>query len=99
MKFQIARNKHQRSTKTTAMSRFRTFIGDWRFFGVWVLVLGVFGCRSSKPPPERPVAVARAERSMAQARGLSEQENWPAAASEWRKAAQEASLLNDGAGE
>ena len=87
------------STKPQVISQFLRFVGDWRFFGVWVLVLGVFGCRSSKPPPEPPIAVARAERSMTQARGLSEQQNWPAAASEWRKAANEASLLNDSAGE
>lgn len=36
---------------------------------------------------------------MSQARGLSEQRNWAAAAGEWRNAAREASLLNDGAHE
>jgi tetratricopeptide (TPR) repeat protein len=32
---------------------------------------------------------------MSQAQGLSEQENWPAALAQWRKAADDASLLND----
>ena len=32
---------------------------------------------------------------MSQAQGLSEQQNWPAAVAEWRKAADDASLLND----
>jgi len=63
------------------------------------LAFGFCGCRSAKPPPEPPVAVARAERSRAQARGLSEQQNWVGAAAEWRNAAKEASLLNDGARE
>jgi tetratricopeptide (TPR) repeat protein len=71
----------------------------WRFFGIWVLVLGAFGCRSAKPPPEPPIAVARAERARVQARNLAEQQNWGAAAAEWRNAAKEASLLNDAAGE
>lgn len=36
---------------------------------------------------------------MSHARGLSEQQNWSAAAVEWRNAAKEASLLNEGANE
>ncbi|HMJ65932.1 MAG TPA: hypothetical protein VK615_11330 [Candidatus Binatia bacterium] len=55
----------------------------------------LFACRSAKPKPEPPIAVAHAQRSMAQAQGLSEQQNWPAAVAEWRKAADDASLLND----
>ena len=98
MKPQIPSTKHQRSTKLQMMSWLWRFIG-WRFFWVWVLVPGACGCRSAKPPPEPPVAVARAERTMSQAQGLSEQQNWPAAANEWSNAAKEASLLNDGAGE
>lgn len=58
-------------------------------------MFGVSACRSAKPPPEPPIAIARAERSMSQAQHLTEQQNWPAAAAEWRKAADEASLLND----
>jgi tetratricopeptide (TPR) repeat protein len=45
------------------------------------------------------MAVTRADRSAAQAKGLSEQQNWAAAAVEWRNAARDASLLNDGARE
>jgi tetratricopeptide (TPR) repeat protein len=45
------------------------------------------------------MAVARADRALAQAKELSEQQNWSAAAVEWRNAARDASLLNDGARE
>ena len=96
MKPQIPGSRLQKITNVQSIGR---LFGYWRFFGIWILMFGIFGCRSSKPPPEPPVAVARAERSMTQAQGLSEQQNWPAAASEWSKAANEASLLNDGAGE
>jgi tetratricopeptide (TPR) repeat protein len=64
-----------------------------------MLGISVAGCRSAKPPPEPPLAVARAERASVQARNLAEQQNWGAAAAEWRNAAKEASLLNDGVGE
>jgi tetratricopeptide (TPR) repeat protein len=73
-------------------------IDIWDFCGFWWLVLGVFasvGCRSAKPKPEPPVAVSRAERAMSQAQSLSQQENWPAAVAEWKRAADDASLLND----
>jgi tetratricopeptide (TPR) repeat protein len=76
-------------------------LGCWGFFGICGLGFGVLvcGCRSAKPRPEPPMAVTRAERSLAQAKGLSEQQNWTAAAAEWRNAASDASLLNDGARE
>jgi tetratricopeptide (TPR) repeat protein len=66
-------------------------------FAVPVLACAVSlcGCRSAKPKPEPPLAVTRAERSMSQAQELSLQQNWSAAAAEWKKAADEASLLND----
>jgi tetratricopeptide (TPR) repeat protein len=101
MKPQIPSTKPQRSTKPQTSCGASLGIGVWVFFGFWVLGFGVFlcACRSAKPAPEPPVAVVRAERSISHARGLSEQQNWLAAAVEWRKAAKEASLLNDGAKE
>ena len=99
MKPQAPKPKTQRSSNHPGAPASNVAFRVWCFIGVWGLGFGACGCRSSKPPPEPPVAVARAERSTAQAQGLSEQENWPAAASEWSKAAKEASLLNDGAGE
>src|SRR5688572_19890663 len=96
MKLQIPSTKLQRITNLRNVDH---VFGYWRFFGIWILMIGVCGCRSAKPPPEPPFAVARAERSRVQARGLSEQQNWGAAAAEWRTAAKEASLLNDGASE
>jgi tetratricopeptide (TPR) repeat protein len=99
MKRQAPKPKSQRSTNHQGSLAGNAAFGIWCFIGIWCLGFGACGCRSSKPPPEPPVAVARAERSTAQAQGLSEQQNWPAAASEWSKAAKEASLLNDGPGE
>ena len=58
-------------------------------------LLPVSGCRSAKPPPPIPEAAAVARRITSQAETLSGQENWPAAATEWRKAAEQFALLND----
>jgi tetratricopeptide (TPR) repeat protein len=93
MKFQTPNIKHQRNPKL--QSRARSFFGIGSFLGICFLVFVVSACRSAKPKPEPPTAVARAERSMSQAQGLSEQQNWPAAVAEWRRAADDASLLND----
>jgi tetratricopeptide (TPR) repeat protein len=57
--------------------------------------LASFGCRSAKPPPPVPQAVAVAGRFSSQAETLSEQQNWPAAVAEWKKAAEQFALLND----
>lgn len=89
-KSQTPNTKHQRNRRRP---------GFWSFFGICFLLFGLSACRSAKPAPEPPVAVARAERAIAQAQGLSEQGNWPAAVTEWRRAADEASLLHDRASE
>src|SRR5688572_553929 len=71
----------------------------WLFLGICCLLFGVSACRSTKPPPEPPIAIEQRDRVMTQAAALSEQGNWTAAAVEWRRAADRASLLNDQAGE
>jgi tetratricopeptide (TPR) repeat protein len=63
------------------------------------VAVALCGCRSAKPQPEPPIAIARYQQTAAQAQGLSVQGNWPAAAVEWQKAADEASLLNSHANE
>lgn len=57
------------------------------------------GCSSTKPPAPAPPALSLAEHTAAQAAKLSQGQNWPAAAWEWRLAAGRFSLLNDEAGE
>ena len=57
------------------------------------------GCSSTKPPAPAPPALSLAEHTAAQAAKLSQAQNWPAAAREWRRAADRFSLLNDEAGE
>ena len=59
------------------------------------LALLLAGCKSAKPPPNPPLAVTVAERVVAQAVTFSEEQNWPAAAQQWAKAAQDYALLND----
>lgn len=53
------------------------------------------GCSSTKLPAPLPRAADVAERSASQATKLSEAQNWPAAAREWRQAVDRFSLLND----
>lgn len=64
-----------------------------------MLVCFLLGCASAKPPPERPVALRPAQRATEQAAKLAQQQNWPAAAREWQKAADQFHLLNDRANE
>lgn len=59
------------------------------------LVFMLVGCSSTKPPPPKPTSVTAAERSASQAEKLSQAENWPAAAREWKLAADNYALLND----
>ena len=54
-----------------------------------------FGCRSAKAPPPTPQAVSVATRLTTQAETLSQQQNWPAAAEEWKKSAEQFGLLNN----
>jgi tetratricopeptide (TPR) repeat protein len=55
----------------------------------------ITGCRSAKPPPQKPMHVEEAQRAVAQAAKLSQSENWPAAAKQWGLAADLYFLLND----
>jgi tetratricopeptide (TPR) repeat protein len=100
-KSQIPNAKPQRIPQAQGKAAAGSATGVGVFVGIGVLFFLVFvcGCRSAKPKPEPPMAVTRADRSLAQAKGLSEQQNWAAAAAEWRNAARDASLLNDGARE
>src|SRR5713226_7549153 len=59
----------------------------------------LLGCSTAQPLPPAPVAVSRAEQSAEQAAKLSESQNWPAAAQEWKLAAERFGLLNDQARE
>src|SRR5258708_22506329 len=60
-----------------------------------ILLLFLLGCSTAKPLPPAPVAVSRAERTAEQAAKLSESQNWPAAAQEWKLAAERFGLLNN----
>lgn len=55
----------------------------------------VAGCRSAKPPPPVPTHVEEAQRAASQAAKFSQEENWPAAAQQWKLAADLYFLLND----
>src|SRR5262245_11267085 len=105
-------HKQQVISKKQTSDDFPCHFGSWRLSGVCCLglvvlcrlstvgcLLFVVSCRSAKPPPEPPLAVERAERATSQAVELLQHENWPAAAAEWKKAADAASLLNDRKGE
>src|SRR6266568_93752 len=64
-----------------------------------VLLPCLLGCSTTRTLPPVPVAVSRAERTAEQAAKLSESQNWPAAAQEWKLAAERFGLLNDQARE
>jgi len=64
-----------------------------------LLLSGLLGCSSTKPPAPSPPALLRAERLASQAAKLTEQENWPAAAQAWQRASEDYALLNDRARE
>ena len=64
-----------------------------------LLLLLLLGCHSAPPPAPTPPAVSMAQRAQAQAAGLSQQQNWPAALRAWQLAADRCSLLNDLANE
>ena len=53
------------------------------------------GCHSAKPPPPVPQAVSTAERTASQAEKYSKNSQWPAAAKEWKRAADQYGLLNN----
>src|SRR5258708_31336451 len=60
-----------------------------------ILLLFLLGCSTAQPLPPAPVAVSRAEGTAEQAAKLSESQNWPAAAQEWKLAAERFGLLNN----
>jgi tetratricopeptide (TPR) repeat protein len=64
-----------------------------------ILLSLLLGCSTAQPLPPVPVAVSQAERTAEQAAKLSESQNWPAAAQEWKLAAERFGLLNDQARE
>lgn len=64
-----------------------------------LLLAFLLGCASAKPPPPAPPAITAANRTAAQAAQLSQRQNWPAAAREWKLAVDRFALLNDRAGE
>jgi tetratricopeptide (TPR) repeat protein len=64
-----------------------------------ILLPFLLGCSTAQTLPLAPVAVSRAERTAEQAAKLSESQNWPAAAQEWKLAAERFGLLNDQARE
>ena len=64
-----------------------------------ILLPFLLGCSTAQTLPPTPVAVSRADRTAEQAAKLSESQNWPAAAQEWKLAAERFGLLNDQARE
>lgn len=64
----------------------------WLALVPWAICLG---CSSAKPPPPLPPARAAATKTAAQAATLTQNDNWPAAAAQWSKAADRYRLVND----
>ena len=60
-----------------------------------VLLPCLLGCSTTQTLPPAPVAATQAERTAEQAAKLSASQNWPAAAKEWKLAAERFELLND----
>jgi tetratricopeptide (TPR) repeat protein len=69
-------------------------LNQW-FLAALLALVCCLACRSAKPPAPVPQAVGVAARFTTQAETLSEQQNWPAAAAEWKKSAEQSGLLND----
>lgn len=69
---------------------------------LWALATALIvltGCRSKPPPAPAPPAEQQALSLARQAAKLSESENWPSAARQWQKAADQYALLNNPVGE
>ncbi len=82
------------------MSAFPLRVGGAVSYGAVLVtaLLLVVGCRSTKPPPPEPQPVTTARRATTQAEKYSGDENWNAAAGQWKTAADRLALLNDEAG-